>query len=102
VVGVHIVLSSGLRKLDESRFAPAAQLRPDHTEAVSRQPLSRRLRKIKAQKPAGIYAKALLVQSRPASAELALCLAEDLVTCKPLRASLWPATETVPADGMTA
>jgi len=47
--------------------------------------------KIPAQSPAGIYAKALLVQSSRTGAQcLARTLAEDLVACPSLRESLWP------------
>jgi hypothetical protein len=53
--------------------------------------LMRRVAKIPAQSPAGIYAKALLVQSSRTGAQcLARTLAEDLVACPSLRESLWP------------
>jgi hypothetical protein len=53
--------------------------------------------KIKATTPAGIYAKAMLVRaSKTGAAGLAMSLAEDLVACEGLRASLWPAGEGQP------
>jgi hypothetical protein len=53
--------------------------------------LMRRVAKMPAQTPAGIYAKALLVQNSRAGAQcLARTLAEDLVACPGLRESLWP------------
>jgi hypothetical protein len=49
--------------------------------------------KIKATTPAGIYAKAMVVRaSKTGAAGLAMSLAEDLVACDALRASLWPAS----------
>jgi len=52
----------------------------------------RRAKKIKATTAAGVFAKALLVRaSRTGAAELAMTLAEDLINCPGLRASLWPA-----------
>jgi hypothetical protein len=49
-------------------------------------------KKIKATTPAGIYAKALLVRSsRTGATELAMSLAEDMIECKALRDTLWPA-----------
>jgi hypothetical protein len=54
--------------------------------------LSRRAVKLKAITPAGIYAKALVVRSaQSVAAVLAMSLAEDLIACEALRASLWPA-----------
>jgi hypothetical protein len=46
-----------------------------------------------AQTPAGIYAKALVVKSSVTGAarRLAKTLAEDLIACRELRESLWPA-----------
>ena len=54
--------------------------------------LLRRAKKIKATTPAGIYAKALLVRSSKTGATaLAMSLAADLVDCKALGDTLWPA-----------
>jgi hypothetical protein len=45
-----------------------------------------------AQTPAGIYAKALVVKSSmTGAAKLARSLAADLIACRELRESLWPA-----------
>ena len=53
-----------------------------------------RIRKMKATTAAGIYAKAAVVRaSKTGAAELAMSLAEDLLTCPGLRSALWPATE---------
>ena len=55
--------------------------------------LMRRAKKIKAATAAGVFAKALIVRaSRTGATELAMTLAEDLINCPGLRASLWPAT----------
>ena len=52
--------------------------------------LLRLAKKIKATTPAGIYAKALLVRcSKTGATELAMSLANDLVDCKALRATLY-------------
>ena len=51
-------------------------------------------KKIKATTAAGIYAKALIVRSSKSGAPLlAMSLADDLIKCPGLRASLWPARE---------
>jgi hypothetical protein len=56
--------------------------------------LLRRVGKLRATTPAGIYAKALLVRMAPSGApKLAASLAEELVECKALRAVLWPSGE---------
>lgn len=47
-------------------------------------------KKLPAQTPAGIYAKAMLVRlSVTGAAQMAMSLAEDMVNCKALRAVLW-------------
>ena len=52
-----------------------------------------RAAKMRAQTPAGIYAKALLVKGSITGASvLAKTLAEDLIGCRELRESLWPAS----------
>ena len=54
--------------------------------------LLRRAKKMKATTPAGIYAKAQLVRSSKTGATaLAMSLAADLVDCKALSDTLWPA-----------
>ncbi len=54
--------------------------------------LLRTVGKMKATTPAGLYAKALAVQSSHTGATvLARSLAQDFLDCKELRASLWPA-----------
>jgi hypothetical protein len=59
--------------------------------------LMRRAKKIKATTGAGVFAKALIVRaSSTGAAELARTLAEDLIDCPGLRASLWPTGETYP------
>jgi hypothetical protein len=51
-----------------------------------------RIAKLRARTPAGIYAKAMVVRaSKTGAASLAMTLAEDLIACENLRASLWPA-----------
>lgn len=58
-------------------------------EAVAVQ-MMRKVKKIRAVTPAGIYAKALLVRaSRTGARELARSLAVDLVDCTALRERLW-------------
>jgi hypothetical protein len=60
----------------------------------SAKPLLGRIRKMKATTAAGIYAKAAVVRaSRTGAADLAMSLAQDLLDCPGLRASLWPAGE---------
>ncbi len=57
----------------------------------------RRAGKINATTPAGIYAKALLVRaSADGSPVLARSLADDFISCRMLRESLWPSGD-VPA-----
>ena len=49
------------------------------------------IKKMRAQTPAGIYAKAMVVRcSVSGAAHLAKSLAEDLLACEGLRATLWP------------
>jgi hypothetical protein len=57
-------------------------------------PMMYRIRKLKATTAAGIYAKAAVVRaSKTGAADLAMSLAQDLLDCPGLRASLWPAGE---------
>jgi hypothetical protein len=59
-------------------------------------PMMYRIRKLKATTAAGIYAKAAVVRaSRTGAADLAMSLAQDLLDCPGLRASLWPGQEGV-------
>jgi hypothetical protein len=54
--------------------------------------LLRAAAKIRATTSAGIYAKAIAIRaSKTGAAGLAMSLADDLITCPGLRASLWPA-----------
>jgi hypothetical protein len=56
--------------------------------------LLRQASKLQATTAAGIYAKAIAVRaSKTGSQLLAMSLAEDLLACPGLRASLWPAQE---------
>jgi len=60
----------------------------------SAKPMMGRIRKLKATTAAGIYAKAAVVRaSKTGAADLAMSLAQDLLDCPGLRASLWPAEE---------
>jgi hypothetical protein len=60
----------------------------------SAKPAMARIRKMKATTAAGIYAKAAVVRaSKTGAADLAMSLAQDLLDCPGLRASLWPAGE---------
>ena len=80
-----------LRQLDRERM--------DAWQALDTQVmvLSRKARKMRATTPAGIYAKALIVRLSKTGAQLlAMGLAEELIACKELCQSLWPAqTEAV-------
>jgi hypothetical protein len=61
-------------------------------------PILSRIRKLPAKTPAGIYAKALVVKaSRTGAPILAMSLAEDLIACRELRESLWPAEDEAKA-----
>jgi hypothetical protein len=61
----------------------------------SAKPAMSRIRKMKATTAAGIYAKAAVVRaSKTGAADLAMSLAQDLLDCPGLRASLWPAGES--------
>ena len=65
--------------------------RTDHISKAK--PLLRRIAKLPATTGAGIYAKALVVRSSITGAPvLAKSLAADLIACRELRATLWPAT----------
>jgi hypothetical protein len=56
--------------------------------------------KIKATTAAGIFAKALAVRSsKSGAADLGVSLAQDLLDCPGLRASLWPASEAPMSEG---
>jgi hypothetical protein len=60
----------------------------------SAKPAMIRIRRMKATTAAGIYAKAAVVRaSKTGAADLAMSLAQDLLDCPGLRASLWPAGE---------
>jgi hypothetical protein len=69
----------------------------DYRDGIRRaKPLLSRIRKLRATTGPGIYAKALVVRASITGApHLAKSLAEDLVACDALRATLWAAE---PAD----
>jgi hypothetical protein len=73
------------------------QARGDHQGADKNySAMLRAAAKIKATTAAGIYAKAIAVRSSETGARfLAMSLAQDLLDCPGLRASLWPAGEDV-------
>jgi hypothetical protein len=79
----------------EALRARDADLLAEYREgAKAAKPKMARIRKIKATTAAGIYAKAAVVRtSKTGAADLAMSLAEDLLDCPGLRASLWPAQE---------
>jgi hypothetical protein len=67
-----------------------------HGDVKSAKPRMHRIRKMKATTAAGIFAKAAVVRaSKTGAADLAMSLAQDLLDCPGLRASLWPAGEDV-------
>lgn len=75
--------------------AQDAELMGEYHDGIkSAKPAMGRIRKIRATTAAGIYAKAAVVRaSKTGAADLAMSLAEDLLACPGLRASLWPAGE---------
>ena len=75
--------------------------REDCTAYVKRaKPLLSKIRKLHATTGGGIYAKALVVRSSvTGAAKLAMSLAEDLVACSELRATLWPSDLKAKAGG---
>jgi hypothetical protein len=105
--GEALHLFKQARALNAARFAACPQGR-EWTEAERRQSnamyreerdldrkgaaICRRLKKLPAATPAGIYAKALIVRSSKTGAwELAMSLAADLAASPAVRASIWPA-----------
>ena len=63
-------------------------------------PLLSRIRKLRAGTGAGIYAKAMVVRASISGAPyLAVSLAEDLIACKELRATLFPAEREEAREG---
>jgi hypothetical protein len=77
----------------DERRAEADRLYEHHEREVRKaKPLLQSIRKLHATTGPGIFAKALVVRaSVTGAAKLAMSLAEDLVACKELRATLWPA-----------
>jgi hypothetical protein len=75
--------------------AKDAELMGEYDAGIkSAKPAMGRIRKMKATTAAGIYAKAAVVRaSKTGAADLAMSLAQDLLDCPGLRASLWPAGE---------
>jgi hypothetical protein len=81
---------------DAARARDAERMGEYETGTKSAKPLLGRIRKLKATTAAGIYAKAAVVRaSRTGAQDLAMSLAQDLLDCPGLRASLWPAQEGV-------
>ena len=63
-------------------------------------PLLSRIRKLRAGTGAGIYAKAMVLRASISGAPyLAVSLAEDLIACKELRATLFPAEREEAREG---
>ncbi len=63
-------------------------------------PLLSRIRKLHASTGAGIYSKAMVVRASISGApHLAVSLAEDLIACKELRATLFPAEREEAREG---
>jgi hypothetical protein len=93
------VLAGLLRKTKvraewEALFAEAAD------GVTKAKPLLSRIRKLPAATGAGIYAKAMVVRASITGApHLAVSLAEDLIACKELRATLFPAEREDAREG---
>jgi hypothetical protein len=93
----------GVEALHSARDGETREKRNEVWEALgaesasgikSAKPMMGRIRKMKATTAAGIYAKAAVVRaSKTGAADLAMSLAQDLLDCPGLRASLWPAQE---------
>ncbi len=86
--------------LEAYRFAPADSRAPANRAArevmkdadAKLLQLLRAIGRMRATTPAGLYAKALAVQSSATGARiLARSLAQDFLDCRELRSSLWPA-----------
>lgn len=76
----------------ETRAQRAALWADSEKLVVDAKHVMLRIKKTPAATPAGIYAKALVVRgSVTGAAALAKSLAEDLIACRELRESLWPA-----------
>jgi hypothetical protein len=87
---------SNLTKAEEhaARLRDAELMGEYDAGRKSAKPALIRIRKMKATTAAGIYAKAAVVRaSKTGAADLAMSLAQDLLDCPGLRASLWPAGE---------
>jgi hypothetical protein len=81
-------------ELNAWRVRDAELMGEYHAGIKSAKPAMGRIRKMKATTAAGIYAKAAVVRaSKTGAADLAMSLAQDLLDCPGLRASLWPAGE---------
>jgi hypothetical protein len=80
---------------DDAIRAKNGELLAEYNAGIkSSKPMLGRIRKIKATTPAGIYAKAAIVRaSKTGAQDLAMSLAQDLLDCPGLRASLRPAGE---------
>ena len=80
------------RPWDDARREESNRLGEERERFVKKaKPLLSKIRKLRATTGGGIYAKALVVRSSvTGAAKLAMSLAEDLVACSELRATLWP------------
>src|SRR5258708_1660461 len=87
----HMLFADGER-WDDARRQESSRLFEERERFVKKaKPLLSEIRKLRATTGAGIYAKALVVRSSvTGAARLAMSLAEDLVACTELRATLWP------------
>jgi hypothetical protein len=84
-------VASGVRP--QAAYYSERDLLEEYTHGISKaKPILRRIAKLHATTPVGIYAKALVVRaSRTGAPVLAMSLAIDMIACPGLRASLWPA-----------
>jgi len=84
-------VASGVRP--QAAYYSERDLLEEYTHGISKaKPILRRIAKLRAITPAGIYAKALVVRaSRTGAPVLAMSLATDMIASPGLRASLWPA-----------
>lgn len=79
---------------DEDRQSDTEDMVRYQTLNAQASAMLRAARKHAAATPAGIYAKALCVRASATGAkDLAMSLAEDLIACEGLRATLWPARD---------
>src|SRR5436190_19767721 len=91
-IGAEVSALRDLQRWDDARREEHERLYEDRERFIKRaKPLLAKIRKLRATTGGGIYAKALVVRSSvTGAAMLAMSLAEDLVACSELRATLWP------------